>query len=49
MTNETVSDLSYADTLWKDADAFRGQVDAAEYKHVDTERENDEGRMKKEE
>ena len=23
-----------ADTLWKAADALRGQVDAAEYKHV---------------
>lgn len=28
------SDLDYADTLWKAADALRGQVDAAEYKHV---------------
>ena len=28
------SDLSYADTLWKAADQLRGQVDAAEYKHV---------------
>jgi type I restriction enzyme M protein len=28
------SDLSYADTLWKSADTLRGQVDAAEYKHV---------------
>ena len=28
------NDLSYADTLWKAADALRGQVDAAEYKHV---------------
>jgi type I restriction enzyme M protein len=28
------SDLSYADTLWKAADTLRGQVDAAEYKHV---------------
>src|SRR5688572_17541493 len=28
------SDLDYADTLWKTADALRGQVDAAEYKHV---------------
>lgn len=28
------TDLSYADTLWKAADALRGQVDAAEYKHV---------------
>ena len=34
MANENVSDLSYADTLWKAADALRGQVDAAEYKHV---------------
>ena len=48
MTNENVSDLSYADTLWKAADALRGQVDAAEYKHVDKGgRVNDEGRMKK--
>jgi type I restriction enzyme M protein len=31
-TNST--DLVYADTLWKSADALRGQVDAAEYKHV---------------
>jgi type I restriction enzyme M protein len=30
----TQSDLNYADTLWKAADALRGQVDAAEYKHV---------------
>ncbi len=34
MTTDAVSDLSYADTLWKAADALRGQVDAAEYKHV---------------
>src|SRR5436305_4592783 len=34
MTSDAVSDLSYADTLWKSADALRGQVDAAEYKHV---------------
>lgn len=27
-------DLDYADKLWKAADALRGQVDAAEYKHV---------------
>jgi type I restriction enzyme M protein len=27
-------DLNYADRLWKAADALRGQVDAAEYKHV---------------
>jgi type I restriction enzyme M protein len=30
--NET--DLANAETLWKAADALRGQVDAAEYKHV---------------
>ena len=30
----TNTDLAYADTLWKAADALRGQVDAAEYKHV---------------
>ena len=30
--NET--DLAYADTLWKSADTLRGQIDAAEYKHV---------------
>src|SRR5437763_2929827 len=34
MTTDADSDLSYADTLWKSADALRGQVDAAEYKHV---------------
>ncbi len=34
MSDESASDLSYADTLWKAADALRGQVDAAEYKHV---------------
>lgn len=35
MTNQTVrADLEYADTLWKAADQLRGQVDAAEYKHV---------------
>lgn len=28
------SDFDYADRLWKAADALRGQVDAAEYKHV---------------
>jgi type I restriction enzyme M protein len=28
------SELTYADTLWKAADALRGQIDAAEYKHV---------------
>src|SRR3982751_5969962 len=31
---ENSPDLAYADTLWKSADALRGQVDAAEYKHV---------------
>lgn len=30
----TNNDLAYADTLWKSADTLRGQVDAAEYKHV---------------
>ncbi len=30
----SLNDLAYADTLWKSADALRGQVDAAEYKHV---------------
>src|SRR5262245_60869320 len=34
MPNDQNSDLAYADTLWKAADALRGQVDAAEYKHV---------------
>lgn len=35
VSNETLdNDLAYADTLWKSADALRGQVDAAEYKHV---------------
>ena len=34
-TNETNNtDLAHADTLWKSADALRGQIDAAEYKHV---------------
>ena len=33
-TNVVALDLDYADTLWKAADALRGQVDAAEYKHV---------------
>lgn len=32
--NSTNSDLAYADTLWKAADTLRGQIDAAEYKHV---------------
>ena len=36
MTNNNVArtDLDYADKLWKAADALRGQIDAAEYKHV---------------
>jgi len=36
MTTETKneSDLAYADQLWKAADTLRGQIDAAEYKHV---------------
>lgn len=33
-TETTNTDLDYADTLWKSADALRGQVDAAEDKHV---------------
>jgi len=28
------TDLDYADRLWRAADALRGQIDAAEYKHV---------------
>ena len=36
MTNNDTSiiDLDYADKLWGAADTLRGQVDAAEYKHV---------------
>lgn len=34
MSTDNASDLSYADTLWKAADALRGQIDAAEYKRV---------------
>ena len=36
MPNENAmkTDLAHADTLWKAADALRGQIDAAEYKHV---------------
>src|SRR5438552_4038252 len=30
----STAELDYANTLWKAADALRGQVDAAEYKHV---------------
>jgi type I restriction enzyme M protein len=32
VTNNT--DLARAEILWKSADALRGQIDAAEYKHV---------------
>ncbi|MEY2471603.1 MAG: type restriction enzyme protein [Actinomycetota bacterium] len=31
---DSSADLAYADALWKAADALRGQIDAAEYKHV---------------
>lgn len=36
MTNSeaTNNDLAYAEDLWKSADALRGSIDAAEYKHV---------------
>lgn len=36
MTNtaKNADDLNYADMLWKAADTLRGQIDAAEYKHV---------------
>ncbi len=34
-TNEANNtDLARAEFLWKSADALRGQIDAAEYKHV---------------
>jgi type I restriction enzyme M protein len=33
-TETTTTDFTYADALWKTADTLRGQVDAAEYKHV---------------
>ena len=33
-SNGTTSDLADAEVLWKAADALRGQIDAAEYKHV---------------
>jgi len=32
--SSTSTDLDYADKLWQAADKLRGQVDAAEYKHV---------------
>jgi type I restriction enzyme M protein len=34
MSNHAADVHEFADTLWKSADALRGQVDAAEYKHV---------------
>ncbi len=36
MTNSdaTTTDVDYAEILWKAADTLRGQIDAAEYKHV---------------
>jgi len=34
MATDASSDLQFAETLWKAADSLRGQVDAAEYKHV---------------
>ena len=33
-TDTTSNDLASAEILWKAADALRGQIDAAEYKHV---------------
>ena len=33
-TDTNTTDLAGAETLWKAADALRGQIDAAEYKHV---------------
>jgi len=33
-TTDTNTDLARAEILWKAADALRGQIDAAEYKHV---------------
>jgi len=32
--NTNNDELAYANTLWKSADVLRGQIDAAEYKHV---------------
>jgi len=32
--NAPADDLANAETLWKSADTLRGQIDAAEYKHV---------------
>jgi type I restriction enzyme M protein len=31
---DTNTDLARAEILWKAADTLRGQIDAAEYKHV---------------
>ncbi len=33
-TDMNEAELTYAEILWKAADALRGQIDAAEYKHV---------------
>jgi type I restriction enzyme M protein len=33
-TDPNNTDLARAEILWKSADALRGQIDAAEYKHV---------------
>ncbi len=32
--NDTAANIGYEDQLWKAADALRGSMDAAEYKHV---------------
>ena len=34
VNSTATTDLDYADKLWRAANALRGQVDAAEYKHV---------------
>jgi len=33
-TETSTTDFTYADALWKAADTLRGQIDAAEYKHI---------------
>lgn len=33
-SDTTTTDLASAEILWKAAEALRGQIDAAEYKHV---------------
>lgn len=33
-TETNMTDLTHAEILWKSAGALRGQIDAAEYKHV---------------